>query len=194
MGSRKIIAILLSIGLVIAGLSGEVVIGGTNISTILVIVGLVWLAIEIIWVKKPANARNNPSWLDFDDSANRSIDEWVDYFRNILHTHFPHYTLKENVLVTELAGDVQESFQLYKNRPNQVYEAEWGKDYDFVLYSDGKPKAIVMLGDGHCHSKHVDFLIARMFAKKLNVPYIGFYLEFPNKEDYVVGRIREQLG
>ena len=51
-----------------------------------------------------------------------------------------------------------------------------------------------MLGDGHCHSKHVDFLIARMFAKKLNVPYIGFYLEFPNKEDYVVGRIREQLG
>ena len=76
----------------------------------------------------------------------------------------------------------------------QVYKAEWGKDYDFVLYSDGKPKAIVMLGDGHCHSKHVDYLIARMFAKKLNVPYIGFYLEFPNKEDYVVGRIREQLG
>lgn len=124
----------------------------------------------------------------------RSIDEWVDYFRSILKTHFPAYTLKENVPVTELTGDVQESFQLYKERPYQVYKAEWGKDYDFVLCADGQPKAIVMLGEGHCHSKHVDFLIARMFAKKLNVPYIGFYLEFPNKEDYVVGRIREQLG
>ena len=60
MGSKKIIAILLSIGLVIAGLSGEVVIGGTNISTILVIVGLIWLAIEIIWVKKTRQRTKQP--------------------------------------------------------------------------------------------------------------------------------------
>ena len=204
MGTKKIIAILLGLGLVVAGLSGQVVLGGTNISTVLVIAGLIWLVIEIIgliWGKKGSenavNARRDTSWPvagDRGDSEYLSIDEWVDYFRNILKTHFPDYTLKESVPVTELAGDVQESFQLYKDRPYQVYKAEWGKDYDFVLYSDGKPKVIIMLGGGHCHSKHVDFLIARMFAKKLDVPYLGFYLEFPNKEDYVVGRIREQLG
>jgi hypothetical protein len=32
-----------------------------------------------------------------------------------------------------------------------------------------------------------------MFAKKLNVPYIGFYGEFSHGEDYVVSRIRERL-
>ena len=123
-----------------------------------------------------------------------SVEEWVAYFKGILETRFPEYSVKENVPVTELTGDVEETFQLYETRPYRAYKAEWGKDYDFVLYSDGKPKAVVMLGDGHCHSKHVDFLISRMFAKKLDVPYIGFYLEFPNEEEYVVGRIREQLG
>ena len=126
--------------------------------------------------------------------ADLSVEEWLAYFKGILETRFPEYSVKENVPVTELTGDVEEVFQLYADRPNQVYKAEWGKDYDFVLYSDGKPKAVVMLGEGHCHSKHVDFLIARMFAKKLNIPYLGFYLEFPNQEDYVVRRIREQLG
>ena len=122
-----------------------------------------------------------------------SVEEWVAYFKGILETRFPEYTVKENVPVTELTGDVEETFQLYETRPYRAYKAEWGKDYDFVLYSDGKPKAVIMLGNGHCHSKHVDFLISRMFAKKLGVPYLGFYLEFPNTEDYVVRRIREQL-
>lgn len=200
MDSRKIIAVLLGIGLVVAGLSGQVVLGGTNISTVLVVAGIFWLIIEIIGIirklgnKIDANERSDASREDAEDSEYRSIDEWVDYFRNILKTHFPEYTLKECVPVTELTGDIQESFQLYKNRPSRVYKAEWGKDYDFVLYSDGKPKVIIMLGGGHCHTSHVDFLIAKMFARKINIPYLGFYLEFPNKEDYVIGRIREQLG
>lgn len=198
---KRIIGILLSIGLIVAGLSGQFVLRGTNSSTALVVAGIIWLIIDIIGIIKEKNANEGAAEAQFaapqqveDEADNLSVEEWQAYFRNLLQTHFPGYSLKENVPVTELAGDVQESFQLYENRPYQVYKAEWGKDYDFVLYSDGKPKAVVMLGDGHCHSTQVTFLISRMFAKKLDVPYLGFYLQFPNKEDYVVGRIKEQLG
>ena len=33
-----------------------------------------------------------------------------------------------------------------------------------------------------------------MFAKKLQIPYVGFYTQFPNTEEYVVGRVRNELG
>lgn len=197
----RIIGVLLSIGLIIGGLSGKLVLRGTNSSTALVIAGFVWLAIDIIGILREKKAEEEAGGAQAfvpqqtkSKNVDLSVEEWVAYFKGILETRFPEYTVKENVPVTELTGDVEETFQLYETRPYRAYKAEWGKDYDFVLYSDGKPKAVVMLGDGHCHSKHVDFLISRMFAKKLDVPYIGFYLEFPNVEEYVVGRIREQLG
>lgn len=120
--------------------------------------------------------------------------EWLAYFRNILGNHFARYAVKENVPVTEVTGDVQDVLDLYDSRPNQVYKAEWGRPYDFVLYTEDKPKAVIMLGAGHSHSKKVNYLISRMFAQKLGIPYLGFYTQFPNKEDYVIRRIREELG
>jgi hypothetical protein len=120
--------------------------------------------------------------------------EWHAHFKDILGNHFARYAVKENVPVTELTGNVQDVLDLYDGRPNQVYKAEWGRPYDFVLYAEDKPKAVIMLGTGHCHSKQVVYLISRMFAKKIHVPYLGFYTQFPNKEDYVVRRIREELG
>ena len=120
--------------------------------------------------------------------------EWHARFRDILGNHFARYAVKENVPVTELTGIVQDVLDLYDGRPNQVSTAEWGRPYDFVLYAGDRPKAVIMLGAGHCHSKQVVYLIYRMFAKKIQVPYIGFYTQFPNKEDYVIRRIREELG
>ncbi|MBO4671725.1 MAG: hypothetical protein J5640_07800 [Bacteroidales bacterium] len=121
-------------------------------------------------------------------------EQWHAYFGNILRVRFPQYTVKEYVPVPELTGDIDDIFRLYRERPDQVYRAEWGRPYDFVLYSGGIARTAVMLGHDHCHNSNVKYLISKMFAKKLKVPYIGFYTKFPNREDYVVGRISEQLG
>ena len=120
--------------------------------------------------------------------------EWHAYFREIIQSEFPGYDVRENVPVTELAGFAADEAQLYKSRPRQVYKAEWGEPYTFVLSQGGAPKGIVMLGGGHSHSANVKYLVARMYAKKLGLPYINFYTQMPNERGYVVGRIHKYLG
>ena len=116
------------------------------------------------------------------------------YFAEILATEFPNFGVGENVPVTDLTGFVADEFQLYTTRPRQVYQAAWGAPYTFVLYADGGPKGIVMLGDGHSHDSNVKYLISRMYAKKLGLPYINFYTQMPNERAYVVARIRQFMG
>ncbi len=120
--------------------------------------------------------------------------EWNSYFKEILLNEFPSYTILENVPVTNLAGFVSDEFKLYKTRPMQVYNAEWGKPYTFVLEKDGKAVATVMLGNGHSHDSNVKYLIARMYAKKLSLPYINFYTQMENERSYVIERIRKFLN
>ena len=120
--------------------------------------------------------------------------EWDAYFREILATAFPQYTVRENVPVTDIAGFANEEFQLYKTRPRQAYKAEWGQPYTFVLEQLGSVKGVVMLGKGHSHDSNVKYLIARMYAKKAGIPYINFYTQMPNERDYVIGRIRKFLN
>ena len=120
--------------------------------------------------------------------------EWKSYFKEILLSEFPSYTVRENVPVTDLAGFVSDEEQLYTTRPRQVYKAEWGQPYTFVLEEDGAPKGVVMLGKGHSHDENVKYLVARMFAEKLNLPYINFYTQMPNERNYVIGRIRKFLS
>ena len=124
----------------------------------------------------------------------RSEAESVSYFSGILSSRFPQYTVRRNVPVTELAGNATDSFQLYSTRPTQAYKAEWGEPYTFVLSEGGVPKGIVMLGSGHSHDAKVKYLISRMYAKKLGLPYINFYTQMPNEEEYVVGRIGKFMG
>lgn len=121
------------------------------------------------------------------------IVDWYGYFNDILVTDFPQYSISINVPVTDLVGFVADEFQLYKKRPLQTYKAEWGAPYSFVLYQDEKPVGVVMLGSGHCHSQNVKYLIARMYAKKLGIPYIGFYTQYPNERSYVINRISELM-
>ena len=102
--------------------------------------------------------------------------------------------MAENVPVTDLAGPVADEFQLYKTRPRQVYQAAWGAPYTFVLYAAGAPRGIVMLGSGRSHDQNVKYLIARMYAKKMGLPYINFYTQMPNERAYVVQRIRKFLN
>ena len=120
--------------------------------------------------------------------------EWNAYFKDILLSEFPSYTIRENVKVTDLVGFVADECQLYKTRPTQAYKAEWGHPYTFVLESDGKAKGVVMLGNGHSHDAGVKYLIARMYATKLGLPYINFYTQMPNERDYVISRIHKFMG
>jgi hypothetical protein len=119
--------------------------------------------------------------------------EWEAYFRDILQSEFSSYSIREKVPVTDLAGFASDEAQLYTTRPTQVYKAEWGQPFTFVLESDGTPKAVVMLGKGHSHDENVKYLVTRMYAEKLNLPYINFYTQMPNERNYVIGRIRKFL-
>ena len=124
----------------------------------------------------------------------KTPSEWNAYFKEILLSEFPAYTIRENVKVTDLVGFVADECQLYTTRPTQVYKAEWGQPYTFVLESDGKAKGVVMLGNGHSHDAGVKYLIARMYTEKLGIPYINFYTQMPNERSYVIGRIRKFMG
>ena len=124
----------------------------------------------------------------------KTASEWNAYFKEILLSEFPSYTIRENVSVPDLVGFVTDEFKLYKTRPMQAYKAEWGQPYSFVLESGGKAVGVVMLGNGHSHDSGVKYLIARMYAKKLGIPYINFYTQMPNERDYVISRIRKLLN
>ena len=125
------------------------------------------------------------------EPVSETITGFPAYFAEILGTEFPQYSTKRNVPVTELAGFATDEFKLYESRPLQSYKAEWGTPYSFVLYQGGAPVGIVMLGEGSSHSRNVKYLISRMYAKKMGLPYINFYTQFPNERAYVINRIRE---
>ena len=120
-------------------------------------------------------------------------EQWRAYFKEIMITEFPLYGIREDVAVTDLVGFANDEFQLYKTRPTQAYKAEWGQPYTFLLQQAGIPKGVVMLGKGHSHDSNVKYLIARMYAKKMGIPYINFYTQMPNERDYVISRIRKFL-
>ena len=137
---------------------------------------------------KPTPQPASPSF-----EKERTATEWVTYFKEILATEFPQYSIREKVAVTDVVGFANDEFKLYKTRPTQAYKAEWGQPYTFVLEQSGSIKGVVMLGNGHSHDSNVKYLIARMYANKMGIPYINFYTQMPNERDYVIGRIRRFL-
>lgn len=123
----------------------------------------------------------------------RTPYEWEQYFDEIIRTNFPQFNVKRDVPVTDLVGFTADTFKLYESRPYQTYKAEWGKPYTFVLYRGEKPAGVVMLGGGQSHAQNVKYLIARMYCKKLGMPYINFYLQMPNEREYVIQRIKDLM-
>ena len=151
---------------------------------------------EVIQPNRPASSPQTtprpapkPAPKPEPEEVHRTDAEWHQYFKEILVTEFPQYTVQENVPVTDLAGYANDEFQLYSTRPRQAYKAEWGQPYSFVLLKNGTPKGVVMLGKGHSHDSNVKYLIARMYAKKLGLHYINFYLQMPNERAYVIQRV-----
>lgn len=161
------------------------------------IAGKVASVAQELAAKQEAEAKPKPSYSPSYDPApvqEKTPAEWRDYFRGIIQSECPGYEVRENVPVTDLAGNAADEAKLYKSRPLQVYKAEWGEPYSFVLFQEGAPKGVVMLGSGHSHDANVKFLIARMYAKKIGIPYINFYTQMPNERGYVASRIHRFLG
>lgn len=128
-----------------------------------------------------------------DHCEKRSEAEWMAYFREILAKEFPQYSVRENVPVQEVAGNVSAEFQLYPTRPKQAYQAEWGLPYTFVLYNAGTVSGVILVGKRQNQSRNVKFLIAKMYAKKMGIPFVSFYMDAPNERDYVVKRMRSHV-
>lgn len=145
------------------------------------------------WKQKQAQAKAPQQPRPVFVHSERTDEECVAYFREILATEFSQYEVRENVPVQSLVGDAADEFKLYDGRPLQAYKAEWGQPYTFVLFQNGLVYGVVMLGRGHTHDNKVTYLISRMYAKKMNVPYINFYNHMPNERGYVVNRIREMM-
>ena len=137
---------------------------------------------------------SEPRFVEPTVQKEKTFAEWKSYFKEILLNEFPSYSVHENVPVTDLVGFAADECQLYTTRPSQVYKAEWGQPYTFVLENDGKAKGVVMLGSGHSHDDNVKYLFARMYTEKLVIPYINFYTQMPNERGYVIGRIRKFLN
>ncbi len=128
--------------------------------------------------------------------SNKAVEvssEWYAYFSEILRTAFPMYSVRMNVPVTDLVGNAADNFKLYDDRPYQAYRAEWGVNYDYVLYLGNIPKAVVQLGSGTSHTQKVTYLISRKYAEKMGMSYICFYTQFPNQRQYVIERIETFL-
>lgn len=212
----RILGIIISIGIIIAGLSGNFVLIGTESSAALVVVGVIFLVVDIVQIVRYSNqqetANDNKTVVAEikakDDvkntivkpetqqkvQINRSFVETKYYFKNIFGTDFGRFEVRESIPVTDIAGYANEKFQLYKTRPYQAYKAEWGNPYTFGLYQKDEVKALIMIGDGREMCKKVKYLISKMYAKKCNVPYITFWTEAPNEKDYVIMRINKYLN
>lgn len=212
----RILGIIISIGIIIAGLSGNFVLLGTESSAALVVVGVIFLVVDIVQIIRYSNqqesANDNKTVVAEvkvkEDVVNpviehetqhkvqikRTFVETKYYFKNIFGSDFSRFEVRENVPVTDIAGYANEKFQLYKTRPYQAYKAEWGNPYTFGLYQNDEVKALVMIGDGREVCKKVKYLISKMYAKKCNVPYITFWTEAPNEKDYVIMRVNKYLN
>lgn len=136
------------------------------------------------------NETTNEEWQNTPPTCATSIED----FAEILRTNFPIYTVRQYVPVTDLVGFVEDHFLLYPTRPYQTYKAEWGQPYSFVLYMGDSPLGVIMLGHTSSHMRRVKYLISRMYAKKLGIPYINFYDTMPNKREYVIKRIKDMMG
>ena len=139
---------------------------------------------------RPAPSQPQPQPSYQAPQPERTDAEWIAYFREILAKEFGHLSIRENVPVQELAGDANDEFKLYATRPQQAYKAEWGKPYTFVLYSGDNVKGVILIGKYQSDSNNVKFLVSKMYAKKMRLPFISFYMDAPNEHEYVVNRIK----
>ena len=98
------------------------------------------------------------------------------FFGELLSSEFPEYEVQTRV-----------------GAPALGLNADPCKPYDFILCRDGYVRAAIMLTP-HNRDRNAAFLNARAAAQQMGIPFINFYLHYPNERSYVVQRIRSFLG
>jgi hypothetical protein len=133
-------------------------------------------------VKKVQESQGNkptysePVRTSYQNSCNVSTSDGEkrdkNYFREILNSEFSRYTVKENVPVSEIGGE--------------------GRNYDFGLYENGILKGFVVLVE-HNRTNNKAYKDSKQYAQNAKIPFINFHLHMPNKRDFVIYRVNNQL-
>ena len=117
-----------------------------------------------------AAAQAAPAEDDWDTDYNNDIN----YFRPIIQANFPDYTLEENVPFAQLVSGVKYSYP----------------PYTFVMRKNGQIALVISLQSKYSYKKGLH----TMCEWKAQLKHINFFIEYPDRADYVVNRIRENLA
>ena len=117
-----------------------------------------------------AAAQPAPAVDDWDTEYNHDIN----YFRPILQENFPEYTIEENVPFAQLVPGVR-----YNYPP-----------YTFVMRKNGQIALVISLQSKYGYKKGLH----TMCEWKAQLKHINFFIEYPDRVDYVVNRIRQNLA
>ena len=88
--------------------------------------------------------------------------------------HFPDYEVRKNVSPTEIGGSLA------------------SRKFSYVLYLNGETKAIVMVTD-HNGDREKEYKKAKAAAENAGIPFVNFFTQFYNKEDYIYNRLCNYL-
>ena len=119
--------------------------------------------------RKPAPSYEPERKFDFSDT--RYIGEKL---KEVLRENFSQYDVIENVSPVTLGGS--------------------GKflNYTFGIYSDGKPKLLIMIvGRNTC--RYRTYRWSKEVAEKNSIPLINFLEHFPNEVPYIRERLSQYL-
>jgi hypothetical protein len=97
-----------------------------------------------------------------------------DYFVNLIGQNFPQFTIQTREYPAPFA------------RPTS-------QPYDLTLYQDGRAVAAIILTKGNRYRSQA-FKDAKADSEAAGVPFMNFFLRLPNRPDYVVDRIKTNLG
>ncbi|MBP5354791.1 MAG: hypothetical protein J6Y67_06625 [Lachnospiraceae bacterium] len=117
-----------------------------------------------------------------DYSANAGAEnEWdieynhdINYFRQIIQANFPEYALEENVPFAQLVPGVR-----YQYPP-----------YTFVMRKNGQIALVISLQSKYSYKKGLH----TMCEWKAQLRHINFFIEYPDRPEYVINRIRQYLA
>ena len=108
-------------------------------------------------------------------------DDWsieynhdVNYFRPIIQANFPEYTIEENVPFEALVPGVRFQYP----------------PYTFVMRKGGQIALVISLQSKYGYRKGLH----TMCEWKAQLKHINFFIEYPDRPEYVIDRIRKNLA
>lgn len=117
---------------------------------------------------------NNTSWEDY--SLQRSRSELLADFKDIIARNFSEYEVLYN----------------YEARNLDIACHPACTPIEFLFKKNGKYVLAVVIVRQNTY-RGMNVIGTRTICENLGIPYLRFFEEYPNKEEYVVPRIRKNL-